>query len=182
MRNYPAIESEDFVLNGIEFRLETFCDDDMREPWKEHDGHGVISDWTTRDKKPGERVMVSDRSSKRYYDFAETQAIALRDGWDAEPYGTGTKREQAARAVEADFRRMKAWCADDWCWIWLKVTMLDEDGEPTDEYETLGGIEGDSGMKYFRDEAKSMAEEICSRLPDEDSPADIPMVSLAEVL
>jgi hypothetical protein len=32
MRNYPAIETEDFALNGFEFRLETFRDDDMREP------------------------------------------------------------------------------------------------------------------------------------------------------
>lgn len=178
-RDYPAIDTWEFSLNGLEFQAETFRDYDIGPPWEHDDGHGVISDWTTRDKKPGERVLSQDRRSKRYYDFAETQAIALRDGWDTEPYNTGTKRQRAARAVEADFRRMKAWCEDEWCWVWLKVTLLDADGDPTEEYTTLGGIEGDSGMDYFMSEAKDMAGELAGKFPDEESAGDIPMELVA---
>lgn len=175
MTNEYVIDTFELTHDGRTFRAETFHDEDMGEPWKVHDGHGVISDWTTRDKRPGERVLISDRSNKRYYDIAETQKIALRDGWDTEPYGTGTKRERAARAVEADFERMQAWCKDEWSWVWLKVTLLDSDDEPTDEYETLGGIEGDSGMEYLKEEAESMAGEISDRLPSVEYAGDIPM-------
>ena len=56
-------------------------DSDTGAPWSEHDGHGPVSDWTTRDKRPGELVLCSDRNSRRYYDFAEACRIARRDGW-----------------------------------------------------------------------------------------------------
>ena len=174
MSNYPAIDTWEFVSEGYTFRAETFHDSDMGEPWKEHDGHGVISDWTTRDKAPGERVLATDGRHKRYYDIQATVKIARKDGWDAEPYG-GTAGQRAARATEADYERMRAWCNDDWCWQWLKVTLLDSDGEPTDEYETLGGIEGDSGREYFESEARDLASEIAGRLPDETFAGDIPM-------
>ena len=78
MTDYPAIDSEEFTLDGIRFRWETFRDYDMYEPWKEHDGHGVISDWTARDKSSGERVLALDRNSEMYYDFAATVKIARK--------------------------------------------------------------------------------------------------------
>ena len=54
-------------------------------PWEECDGHGPVSDWTTRAKRPGELVLCSDGSHKRYYDFAEACRIARRDGWGYMP-------------------------------------------------------------------------------------------------
>lgn len=68
-------------FEGRRFKVTIEQDSDMGEPWKEHDGHGVVSDWERRDKRPGERVLCSERGSKRFYDVQETMKIAYRDGW-----------------------------------------------------------------------------------------------------
>lgn len=72
-----AVELKD----GYSVRVHVDYDQDMGAPWEEHDGHGPVSEWTTRDKLPGERVLATDRNHRRYYDFAEACKIARRDGW-----------------------------------------------------------------------------------------------------
>jgi len=62
-------------------RAEIHHDSHTGAPWDEHDGHGPVSDWTTRAKRPGELVLHSDGQHKHYYDFAEACRIARRDGW-----------------------------------------------------------------------------------------------------
>lgn len=96
-------------------------DSDMGPPWENAEGHGPVSDWTTRDKRPGERILSADGSLKRFYDVQEATAIAKRDGWDAPPYKTGTKGERAARAVQADFDNLREWCNDQWFYVGLVV-------------------------------------------------------------
>lgn len=113
---------------GITAKVETERDENMGPPWEEHDEHGPVSDWTTRDKRAGERVLCTDGRSHRYYDFAKAVKIAKRDGWDAPPYKTGTKGQQAARAAEADFEWLRAWCDYEWQWIGVIVTLTDESG------------------------------------------------------
>lgn len=153
-------------------------DDDIGPPWKVHDGHGPVSDWTRRDKLPGERVLCEDRGSKMYYDIAEAVKIAKRDGWDAEPYAickicgegrfpddkrhgwttvsvdgiTTTEGDHkfipaeprgqiAARAVEADFKAMKAWCDNEWSWCSV-ILCVSKNGIELEDYAAcLGGIE-----------------------------------------
>lgn len=127
-------------------------DEDSGEPWKECDGHGPVSEWTRRDKRPGERVLCSDRGSHRFYDYAEAIRIAKRDGWDAKPYKTGTKGEQAARAVDADFEYLRRWCANDWWWCGYIVTI-----EGTEYRESLWSIDSDS-QKEFEAEALKEAQ------------------------
>lgn len=161
-----AYHTEQFNHAGLNFRVD-YHYDDLGAPWEKHDGHGVISDWTMRDKRPGERVLVSDRRSKRYYDIQATQAIAVRDGWSCEAarkIGAG-KRQAAAMAVEEDFQRMQAWCNTDWYWCGIVVTLLDLDGEETNELESLWGIESDSSADYFREEIAELAEQIAARVP-----------------
>jgi len=72
-----------FEHAGLTFRAKIERDDDMGAPWDEHDGRGPVSDWTTRDKLPGELVLSEDRRgrSKRFYDFAEACRIARKEGW-----------------------------------------------------------------------------------------------------
>lgn len=129
--------------NGYTITIEWLRDDDTRAPWEEHDGHGPVSEWTSRDKNPSERVLCSDRNSYRYYDYAEAIKIAKRDGWDAKPYKTGTKGQQAARAVEADFEYLRRWCNDDWFWCGYTVEV---DG--TNYHESLWGIDSDSQAEF----------------------------------
>lgn len=61
-------------------------DEDMGPPWKEHDGHGPVSEWTSRSKRPGERVLCEDRGSKRYYDWQAAIQQAKDDGWGFLPH------------------------------------------------------------------------------------------------
>ena len=76
MRDY-----ETFRYAGKPFAFKIERDDSMGPPWEEHDGHGDVSEWTSRGKAPGELVLSEDRGSFRYYDFAGACKIARRDGW-----------------------------------------------------------------------------------------------------
>jgi hypothetical protein len=137
--NHPA----DFKLalaGGLTAHIRTERDDDHEAPWEDGDGRGIVSNWTTRDKRPGERVLSSDGRSKRFYDYAATIEIAKRDGWDAPPYKTGTKDQQAARAVEADFEFCRSWCADEWEYIGVIVTLTDGTGRKVGK-DSIWGIE-----------------------------------------
>ena len=152
-------------ISGLKFRVEHERDNDMDAPWKEHDGHGPVSDWANRNKKPGELILNESRWSKKYYDFQEACKIALRDGWDAKPYNTGneTKRQQAAKAARADFEHLRAWCADEWHWCGVIVKLLDDDGEETGEDESCWGYESDD-EEYLASEARNMAENIAKQV------------------
>jgi hypothetical protein len=70
-----------FQGSTYRFRVNVPFDEVMGAPWKEHDGHGPVSEWTTRDKRPGELVLSTDGTHKRYYDAAEANRVAKRDGW-----------------------------------------------------------------------------------------------------
>ena len=140
--------------DGFTLKLTAEHDSDHGAPWEECDGHGPVSEWSQRDKRPGERVLCSDRHSKRFYDFAEAVRIAKRDGWDAPPYKTGTKGEQAVRAVEADFEYLQDWCENRWGYLVLGCALHDADGhEIASDY--LGGVE--SCGDYWREELLGMA-------------------------
>lgn len=152
-----AYDTKTVEHNGHTITLNWHFDEDTGPPWKEHDGHGPVSDWTRRDKRPGEKVLCSDRGSVRFYDYAEAIKIAKRDGWDAPPYKTGTKGEQAARAVERDFEYLKRWCNDGWHWCGYTIEI-----EGTDYSESLWGIDSDS-QDEFEAEAIEAAKEWLDR-------------------
>jgi hypothetical protein len=117
-------------VDGFTLTATVHHDDDSTPPWKREDGHGPVTGWMRKDaKRPGYRVLNVDGSSARFYDFAEAVKIARRDGWDAKPYGTGTAGERAARAAERDFEVLKAWCADEWAYCGIVVTVEREDVE-----------------------------------------------------
>ena len=154
-------DGETFEHEGLTFRVNFEPDSDAGEPWSREDGHGEVSDWTSRDKQPGERILCSDRGRKRYYDFAGAVKLARKDGWDAPPYG-GKPGERAARAANADFERMQAWCNDQWSYVGVVVTLLDTDGDPTRETESLWGVESDGD--YSSECARELAGEIATRI------------------
>lgn len=167
-------DGDTFEHAGRTFRV-TFPYDDTGEcPWEQGDGNGHVSEWTTRDKRPGERVIASDRSHKRYYDYAEAMDRAKREGWDAPPYGTGTKGEQAARAVERDYEWMRAWCEDRWHYVGVVVALVDDDFEDDEETESVWGV-GDDDMDHLVSVAYELADEIMARIE-----VDEPHVILSE--
>jgi hypothetical protein len=117
-------------------------DDNADPPWKREDGHGPVSDWTSRSKRPGERVLSEDHGSRRYYDVEAALKLAKRDGWGAYPYGQGTKAEQAARAVDRDFAVLRAWCQDEWHYVGITISVCKAGVRLAGPYEhALWGIE-----------------------------------------
>lgn len=161
----PLYNDSIFEHRGYKFRVQFPHDPDMGPPWEEHDGHGPVSEWTTRDKKPGERVLATDGSHHRYYDFAEAVEIARRDGWGPGDRKPGETAEQATvRAVEEDYEHLRRWCADEWKWCGVVVTLCDSDGNPDEnQQEALWGIEDDEA-EYLEKVARELADEIHARI------------------
>lgn len=137
--------------NGHTAMVRIIPDETMGAPWDENDGHGIVSEWTSRPKAPGELVLARDRDSFRYYDFASTVRIARKDGWGAPDSGR-TVGERAALAAMQDFRRLRDWCNDEWCWIGVHVKVLSPDG--TEQEDSLWGIESDGD--YWKDVAAEL--------------------------
>lgn len=174
-----AYDSTKFTHKGYSFTMKLYRDDYMGEPWKEHDGHGVVSEWTSRDKAPSEIVLCSDRSSRRYYNWAESLKLALKDGWGPGEkrqveletaiqgrFGRGpTKGEIAVEAVKADFKHLKDWCEDRWFWCGVAVT-FEKDGFSVDGYaHAVWGIESESDG-YLLEMAKEIADEVLGEYYD----------------
>jgi hypothetical protein len=133
------IHTESIEHNGATITINWFPDEDMGPPWDNEDGHGPVSDWTSRAKLPGERVLNEDHRSYRYYDFAAAVKLAKKDGWEAKPYKTGTPGERANRAAEADYEWLRRWCNDDWHYCGYQ---LEVDGFAYED--SLWGIDSDS--------------------------------------
>lgn len=156
--------------DGFTITLTSEYGPDSGTPWEREDGHGSVTDWVHREKKAGEILLCSDRSAKRFYDFAGAMVIAKRGHWgladDALAQLTRklghapTKGQLAEAAVLADFLYLEGWANDRWHYIGVVVTLRNPDGEEV-ETESLWGVE-DSGT-YYQEVAEELAEELESR-------------------
>lgn len=158
-----TIRVERATVDGVEYHVRYVRDDDGDPPWDREDGHGPVSKWLRRDKAPGERVLHEDRGSKRFYDFAEATRIAKRDGWGvSDPKPGETKAAQRARAVQADFERLRAWCRDEWHYMGVIVTpFCPHCGERMDsKAASLWGIESDSGDAYLAEVIADLVDQV----------------------
>jgi len=155
----PCYQSDTIEHNGKKYVVELWRDEDMGPPWKEHDGHGVVSDWTGRAKAPGELVLAEDRGMRRYYDFAESVQIAKRDGWDTPPYDKAdSPGRKAAKAARADYEYLRRWCNDDWHWCGVVVRPA-EACACCGPKESLWGIESDC-RDYLHEVAIELIEQL----------------------
>lgn len=157
-------KTRDIEQNSTIYRVEFIVDYDMGAPWEEHEGHGVVSDWENRDKKPGEVVITSDRGAKRFYDIAETTRIAKRDKWAVSDADTSnlTPAQIVSLAVHRDMERMRDWCNDVWHWCSVAVFPLTDAGdELRSKTESLWGIESDADS-YFEE----VIFELIAQIPD----------------
>lgn len=155
---YPG-EVSSIEEDGFEVTATIYHDDTQEAPWDREDGHGPVSEWTSRGKAPGERLLHKDHGSSRFYDFAEAVKIARRDGWGSEGDEGMKPGEKAARAAEEDFERLRRWCADQWGYVGVSVTVSRNGVQLTQDYaHALWGIESDCG-DYINEVAKDCAEE-----------------------
>lgn len=150
----PSMGDEETIEypNGWKATIKLEQDTDMRPPWQEHDGHGVVLDWGSHDEYRENWELCSDRRSYRYYDFKASLEIALRDGWGTPPYHLRAKLERAVWAVRADYEYLRRWCNDEWYWVGLIVTLEDENGKEIAE-ESVWGFDSDS-EDYLASEAR----------------------------
>ncbi len=145
--------------DGFTCTATLYSDDNCDAPWERDCGHGPVSDWVRRGKRPGERVLSQDRGTKRYYDFEDAMKIARRDG--RKPGETA--KAYIARAVEHDFAVLKAWCDDEWRYYGVAVTVSKAGVNLTGRYEhACWGIEGNypgGDNSYFVEVANEQLDE-----------------------
>ena len=157
------ILKETMEYKGYLFNIEVDYDEFEGPPWLHCDGHGPVSDWTTRDKKPSEVVLSSIGGANLYYDFSKAMKKAKEELWDAAPYGQGTRGERAERAVRADIKYLRDYIDNVWVYVTLSVTLRGSG------YTTfLGGVEHDySENGHWMTEVHLMADElIANKLAD----------------
>lgn len=166
------IESFDFDHAGKTFLAEIYTDDEYADaPWDNSDGHGIVSEWETRSKLPGELVLCEDRRSRRFYDVQETMKKARAENWGlsepalaklCESLGRqATRGEIVAASVRADFEFLRGWCNGEWRYVGVCVRALDDDGETIGEPfdNAIWGIESWDAA-YIREVAIELAREI----------------------
>lgn len=176
------IYDDTFTHLGYQFRVTARHDDAAEAPWDGEDGHGPVSGWAARDKRPGERVLCQSHGPRRYYDIEGATALAKKDDWGlsvpklralaAELGREPTRGEVAAAAVEADYDYLKAWCDNQWEYVVAHVELLDVDGAPVDDFdEYLGGVQAGYSDEdaYHAELVHDMANAVIARLPDGDT-------------
>lgn len=171
--------NDTITVNGLTFAVTRESDAHHGAPWDEEDGHGPVREVRANytgymQKRPGERVLNYEFARRGHaYDVQEAMRIAKRDGWGVsdktrlafrlEHDRDMTPGEVAAMAVWEDSERMRRWLTDQWCYIGVVVELLDVDGDPTGEVESLWGVESDSD-DYCDDVARELAQEIARRI------------------
>jgi len=151
------------AAHGTRFKIELSYDDYGREPWKEDDGHGEVSEWTNRDKRSGELVLwTEDRGGgKLFYNFAGAVRTAKKEWVSATD--TETLGQRAHRAAMQDYNYLRDFCRQDWWYCILRVVLLNDDGTENEDYtECVGGFEDGHGKynQYVMQEAQSMADSL----------------------
>jgi len=149
-----------FKLRGFQFIAYISPDEDADAPWDSSDGHGPVTKWENRPKRPGELILASDGRVDRFYDFQAAVKLARRDRWDSPPYKTGKPGERAARAARADFEFLRGWCNDQWSYVGVIVERVTETGTVRDR-TSLWGIESNA-TDYLQETARDLAQELVS--------------------
>lgn len=149
-------EQDNRLPNGWYWKVKFEHDSDHERPEEWDDGRGITS-WERRSLEKWEHgwVLVWDRYSPLLYDYKASLEKALKDGWDAPPYHTGTKLEQATRAVKQDYDYLRGYYNQDWWYVGMIVELYDEDDHLIDE-DSCWGYESNC-MDYLCSEARSWA-------------------------
>lgn len=160
------IDSETVNLAGGEHVLNvTWYPDYLAgPPWREGGTLGSVTDWTTRAKGPGERVLAVDNRSRRLYDWSG----AVRAG-----RAEGVSGEVAARQAGAEYERMRAWCDNEWFYVGYVASIDgDEDHPALCGCGALWGIDGDEKYRAsLVEELRVAAEEWFARESLEEADA-----------
>ena len=141
--------------NGWKLRVVEEYDTDSGPPEKDSDCCGVVvSKHRQRYSEYSEEKCWALSRDWRY-DVNASLEKALRDEWDAPPFGIGTKQERAMRAVKRDYEYLSGWYDNQWYYVGLIVELLDENDTILEE-ESCWGFKSDD-TEYLCSEARSWA-------------------------
>lgn len=174
-------DGDEFTHAGRTFIVHIESEDDATPPWERADCHGPVSEWTSRNKLPGEWVLNSDGRGRarngrsRFYDAEAATRIAKRDRWGigddaraalaAKLGREPTAGEVTAEAVRRDYEFLRGWCADEWHYVGVCVRHVSQDdGEKYTN--ALWGIES-SEHEYIAEVAAELAEQCAAELDKE---------------
>jgi len=145
----------ELTINGLDFEITIEPDYDMRWPWIEHDGHGILRQSCEKYKKPGEVIIFAERGNYWFYDFQETTKKAKLEKW-------GLTRQSTREAVIANMDYCRVWLDGQIHWVFITV----KNGEFED---SLGGIEYDErdNGKYAHELAHELAENLAAQIERE---------------
>lgn len=93
--------------------------------------------------------------SHLYYDVWETLKKAKAECWGSIDHDNDPEADEKLQAiVDKDYDYLRGWHNDEWCWVTVCVTPLDEDDEPMDQHaQYVGGYEHgfdrDAERPYF---------------------------------
>lgn len=152
---------------NLECRMTREPDDCLDYPWKEYDGHGIVSDWENRAKRPYERVLAYDGGRSMFYDVQGSIEKARKEGWglpEEEAKGL-TKKQIAAAAVERDFKYCKKWANEGIWWDVIGVSVYVNNDKLDSEY--IGGIESTADRDTIRNLVGDLVAQIEARLVGE---------------
>lgn len=155
-------ESITCEVDGFTIRAIVCDDNDSGPPWENEDGHGPVSDWTSREKRPGERTLNTDHGSRRFYDFAAAVEIARRDKWGVRDSEGMTAGQIAAAAAEQDFKAMLGWCTDEWRYVGVRLAVCRAGVTLDGHAASLWGIAAnypDSDNAYLTEVANELLSE-----------------------
>lgn len=161
-------QTEEAEQCGITVRIDYYYDQDAGKPWVENDGHGIIRETSSHygrpDKKPGEIIIASERGHYWLYDIQETTKIATRDSWGISPdlakgLAKGlTKKQIVAASVKNDVDFCSGYLNDQWHYVGVVCTVLDKNGDDTDDTESCWGFE--TYKDYHETAGREMAADL----------------------
>ena len=152
-------------------RVSLFYNEYVDKPWKLYDGHGIVSEWTSRDKRAGELILYKNRGQYLYYDLQETMKMARQEGWgiSREDSAGKTEGQIAYEAVMRDFKYLRDWCNQEWWFCGVAATVIEDwmgnDVSDMDISGSLWGIEdgygeyGRNAESYIKEVADDLARE-----------------------
>lgn len=124
-------DGDTFEYKGRTFRVNYTYDEYADPPWDSECGHGPVrksrnSHGSSGDKRPGERPLNNPNRNEYqfYYDWQAACKLAREDGWNTEPFDAPNRIQ---RAVQADFDFLRLWLSNDWNYVGVIVTLIDEE-------------------------------------------------------
>ena len=149
-------------INGYNFIIVNELDDNIA-PWGYCDNEAdLVSDWTQRDKKPGEMILNTHRRFKRFFDYQAACKYALKYQWGSRDALPGdTKKQIASKAALNLFNYWRSWFDDEWTYRYVEITLINPDtNQETDFIESCGGIEdlNDYDQDWIKENAAVLIE------------------------